>query len=137
MIELWCENQLANQSISSSSNQTVIVPDISLLSGIKPGQIFTTKGDSLVSLKGFVVFTLLELQRIYYTKPSNTKGKNYDTEQNVASLHDTLIENDLRKGTEVHHSPAQLLEDDPEVSSSQQGNIKRFTHSDVKRQKVD
>ena len=53
------------------------------------------------------------------------------------SFHDTLIENDLTKGTEVHHSPAQLLEDDPEVSSSQQENIKRFTYSDVKRQKVE
>ena len=35
------------------------------------------------------------------------------------------------------HPPAQLLEDDPEVSSSQKENIKNLAYLDVKRQKVE
>ena len=70
------------------------------------------------------------------------------------SLDDTLIDHDLTTGTynandgvpkdsnkaheEVQsYPPARLLEDDPEVSSSQQENIKRLAYLDVKRQKVE
>ena len=69
------------------------------------------------------------------------------------SLDDTLIDHDLSTGTDnanegvpkdsnkaleevQSHPPAQLLEDDPEVSSSQEENIKKLVYLDVKRQKV-
>ena len=70
------------------------------------------------------------------------------------SLDDTFIDHDLTTGTDnandnvpkdsnkafeevQSHPPAQLLEDDPEVSSSQQENIKKLTYLNVKRQKVE
>ena len=70
-----------------------------------------------------------------------------------SSLDETLIDHDLTTGTdnpndgvpndsnralgEVQSHPlAQLLEDEPEVSPSQQENIKKLEYSDFKRQKV-
>ena len=35
------------------------------------------------------------------------------------------------------HPPAQLLEDDPEVCSSQQENVEKLAYLNVKRQKVE
>lgn len=70
-----------------------------------------------------------------------------------SSLDETLIDHDLTTGTDnpndgvpndsnraleevQSHPPAQLLEDDPEVSPSQLENIKKLEYLDFKRQKV-